>query len=83
MTSIQVNHWRKRYNLGLYKLKFTQDNYRMLTEIRDDLNIFNVRVRNNYVLLVEDHRDKLERLIRLIDLSGGFLLTKVRLRLFF
>lgn len=55
----------------------------MLTEIRDDLNIFNVRVRNNYVLLVEDHRDKLERLIRLIDLSGGFLLTKVRLRLFF
>jgi len=42
----------------------------MLTEIRDDLNIFNVRVRNNYVLLVEDHRDKLERLIRLIDLSG-------------
>lgn len=80
--SIQVNHWRKsslQFRIVI-KLKFTQDNYRMLTEIRDDLNIFNVRVRNNYVLLVEDHRDKLERLIRLIDLSGGFLLTKVRLR---
>lgn len=83
--SIQVNHRRKsslQFRIVI-KLKFTQDNYRMLTEIRDDLNIFNVRVRNNYVLLVEDHRDKLERLIRLIDLSGGFLLTKVRLRLFF
>nr|YP_009730092.1 LAGLIDADG homing endonuclease [Leucocryptos marina]BBQ05422.1 LAGLIDADG homing endonuclease [Leucocryptos marina] len=80
--SIQVNHWRKRilqFRI-LIKLKYTEDNYRMLTEIRDELNIFNVHIRNDYVLLIEDDKRKLKLLIKRIDLFGGFLLTKVRLR---
>lgn len=80
--SIQVNQWRKR-NLQyrvVIKLKYTLSNHKMLSEIRDDLELFNVHIRHGYVLLVEDDQRKLKKLISLIDDYGGFVLTKVRKR---
>ena len=76
--SIQVNHWRKRilqFRI-LIKLKYTEDNYRMLTEIGDELNIVNVHIRNDYVLLIEDEKRKLKLLIKRIDLFGGVFINK-------
>jgi len=80
--SIQVNQWRKR-NLQyrvIIKLKYTLSNHKMLSEIRDDLGLFNVHIRHGCVLLIEDDQQKLKKLISFIDDYGGFVLTKVRKR---
>ena len=50
--SIQVNHWREKYLQFrvVIKLKYTEKNHEMLSEIRNQLDMFNIHVRNNCVL---------------------------------
>ena len=83
--SIQVNHWREKYLQFrvVIKLKYTEKNHEMLSEIRNQLDMFNIHVRNNWVLLVEDNQQKLKRFIKLVNLFGGLLLTKCRKRFCF
>jgi len=78
--SIQVNHWRKRslQFRVVIKLKYTQYNHKMLSLIRDELGIFKVHIRKDFVLLIEDDRRQLLKLIELIDTFNGFLLVKTR-----
>lgn len=79
--SIQVNHWKKRslqYRFVI-KLAYTDANYAMCAKLRDELGITNVHVRRNFVIMVEDHMEKIPAMIRLID-KHGLLLTHSRKR---
>jgi hypothetical protein len=83
--SIQVNHWREKYLQFrvVVKLKYSEKNHEMLSDMRNQLDMFNIHVRNNCVLLVEDDQQKLKKFIKLVNLFGGLLLTKCRKRFCF
>lgn len=70
--SIQVNHYKKRYLQYriIIKLKYTLENYFMLSKIRDEIGFMNLHVRNNCVLLVQDDKKKLLKILELIDLHA-------------
>lgn len=77
--SIQVNHWKKRslqFRI-LIKLKYTNANYAMCVAIRQKLRIMNLHIRHGCVILVEDHRAKLQEIMNIID-RHGLLLTHRR-----
>jgi len=77
--SIQVNHWKKRslqFRI-IIKLKYTCANYAMCAEIRQQLGIMNLHIRRGYVIMVEDHRDRLLSIMAIID-KYGLLLTHKR-----
>nr|YP_008802537.1 putative LAGLIDADG homing endonuclease [Monomastix sp. OKE-1]AGZ90190.1 putative LAGLIDADG homing endonuclease [Monomastix sp. OKE-1] len=81
--SIQVNHWRKaslQYRI-IIKLNNTEENYRMLTFIHRKLNIGNVKItaHGTRVSLVEDHRDRIPKIMGIIE-KHGLRLTKARIR---
>lgn len=82
--SIQVNHWKKQslqFRI-LIKLKYTPANYAMCVAIRQKLNIMNLHIRHNCIILVEDHKIKLKRILRIID-KYGLLLTHRRRQIAF
>ena len=70
--SIQVNNYKKRYLQYriIIKLKFTLENYLMLSKIRDEIGLMNLHVRNNFVLLVQDDKQKLLKIIEFIDVQA-------------
>ncbi len=75
--SIQVNHWKQQtlqYRI-IIKLKYTPENYYMLSLLRDNLQLMNLHVRNNCVLLVEDRKDKLLKLLHLFSLYNYTFIT--------
>ena len=77
--SIQVNHWRKRslqFRI-IIKLKYTDANYNMCAQIREHLGIMNLHIRQGCVIMVEDHRVKLLKVMSIID-KYGLLLTHRR-----
>jgi LAGLIDADG endonuclease len=83
--SIQVNHWKKRslqFRIVI-KLKYTTANYIMCTKIRQKLNIMNLHIRHGYVIMVEDHRAKLTRIMNIIDNHGLLLAHRRRQYAFF
>ena len=77
--SIQVNHWKKRtlQFRVIIKLKYTNANYAMCVSIRQKLRIMNIHIRHGCVILVEDHRAKLQKVMNIID-RHGLLLTHRR-----
>ena len=77
--SIQVNHWKKRslqFRI-IIKLKYTDANYAMCAEIRQQLGIMNLHIRRGFVIMVEDHRVRLLSIMAIID-KYGLLLTHRR-----
>lgn len=67
--SIQVNHWRKKalqFRIVI-KLKYDEITYNMCADLRDALGFMNLHVRNNNIILVEDHRNKLKRFIQCVE----------------
>lgn len=83
--SIQVNHWKKRslqFRI-IIKLKYTCANYAMCAEIRQQLGIMNLHIRRGYVIMVEDHRDRLLSIMAIIDKYGLLLTHKRRQYAFF
>nr|YP_009546821.1 hypothetical protein [Ulva expansa]AYP41021.1 hypothetical protein [Ulva expansa] len=77
--SIQVNHWKKRslqFRI-IIKLKYTEANYTMCAKIRFKLGIMNLHIRRGFVIMVEDHRLKLLKIMAIID-KYGLLLTHRR-----
>lgn len=70
--SIQVNSWKKTYLQFriIIKLKQTPENYRMCVTLRDVLGIMNLHMRRGYVILVEDHKQKLPKIMQIIDTYG-------------
>lgn len=79
--SIQVNHWKKRclqYRFVI-KLAYTDANYHMCAKLRSELGIMNVHVRDDYVIMVEDHRSKILHIMAIID-NYGLLLMHTRKR---
>ena len=80
--SIQVNHWNKRYLQYriIIKLKNNDENFRMLSYIQRELKIGNVKIKNSgFVLLVEDHKEKIPFIMEIIE-KHGLILTKKRIR---
>ena len=77
--SIQVNHWKKRslqFRI-IIKLKYTNANYAMCSEIRQQLGIMNIHIRRGFVIMVEDHYVRLRSIMAIID-KYGLLLTHRR-----
>jgi len=69
--SLQVNHWKKRilqFRIVI-KLKYTQNNYKMLVQLRDHLQCMKVHVRNNFVFLIENDQKALSTLCHIFDRS--------------
>ena len=67
--SIQVNHWKHRilqYRVVI-KLKYTPQNYILLETIKHNIPLFNLHVRHNYVLLIQNHRSFIEEIIKILD----------------
>lgn len=77
--SIQVNHWKKRYLQFRFiiKLKYTVANYDMCAKIRQNLKIMNLHIRHGYVVMVEDDRTKISKIMEIIE-KYGLLLTHRR-----
>ena len=76
--SIQVNHWKKTYLQFriIIKLKETRENYQMCVMLRNKLGIMNLRIRKGSIILVEDHKQKLPKVMQLIEKNG--LITEKR-----
>jgi hypothetical protein len=77
--SIQVNHWKKR---GLryrwvIKLAYSDANYTMCAALRDHLGVMKLHVRNHVIVMVEDHRHHMPRLMAMVE-RYGLLLTARR-----
>lgn len=70
--SIQVNSWKKTYLQFriIIKLKENLENYKMCVKLRDTLGIMNLHVRHGYVILVEDHKKKLPKIMQIIENNG-------------
>jgi len=83
--SVQVNHWKKKYLQYriIIKLKYSDENYKMLAYIRDTLKIMNLHVRKNWVLLVEDDKKKFRAIRNIIDKHGLILTLKRKQYAFF
>ena len=67
--SLQVNHWKKRilqFRIVI-KLKYTQQNYHMLVQLRDHLQCMKVHVRHNYVLLIENDQKACHKLCDIFE----------------
>lgn len=77
--SIQVNHWKKRYLQFriVVKLKYTDANYTMCTQIQKRLGIMNLHIRHGYIIMVEDSRVKIRNIMVIIE-KHGLLLTHKR-----
>jgi LAGLIDADG endonuclease len=77
--SMQVNHWKKRYLQFriVIKLKYTTANYDMCANIRQSLNVMNLHIRHGFIVMVEDDRKKLPKIMAIID-KYGLLLTHKR-----
>lgn len=83
--SIQVNHWKKRclqYRFVI-KLAYSDANYAMCAKLRDNLGVMNVHVRKNNIVMVEDHRDKIPILMRIIEHYGLLLAHRRKQYAFF
>ena len=70
--SIQVNSWKKTYLQFriVIKLKENIENYQMCVKLRDTLGIMNLHIRHGYIILVEDHKQKLPKIMKIIDDFG-------------
>ena len=68
--SIQVNQWKKRtlQFRVVIKLKNTPANYHLCATIKEQTNLFNLHIRHGYVLLVQDHQQKLKQLLPILSL---------------
>ena len=67
--SIQVNQWKQRilqFRIVI-KLKYTPLNYTLCQRIQAHTQLFNLHVRHNYVILVQDDQQKLKKLCQLLD----------------
>ena len=83
--SIQVNPFFQR-SLSfrfLLKLKYSPQNYAMLSFFRDHFNLMHLHVRHNSVLLVEDDKSKIFNLIFFFNLSPYGFFTSLQRNLFF
>nr|AKF33548.1 hypothetical protein [Ulva sp. UNA00071828] len=83
--SIQVNHWKKRslqFRI-IIKLKYTSANYAMCAQISQQLGIMNLHIRRGFVIMVEDHRVRLLRIMAIIDRHGLLLTHRRRQYAFF
>jgi hypothetical protein len=70
--SIQVNSWKKtslQFRI-IIKLKDNLENYKMCVKLRDTLGIMNLHIRHGYVILVEDHKKKLPKIMQIIENNG-------------
>lgn len=67
--SIQVNQWKKRtlQFRVVIKLKNTPANYHLCATIKEQTNLFNLHIRHGYVLLVQDHQQKLKQLLPILE----------------
>jgi hypothetical protein len=76
--SIQVNHLKKKYLQYriIIKLKYTKENYDMLSLIRDSLQIMNLHIRNSNIIFVEDNSKKMYKIMTIIDKHGLLTLRK-------